>query len=191
MSALIALKGGSSQRGETVPMYECIGSERKSAVQVIALVCMAWLALSAGVLLYLVDRPAGVAWLIPALPALQGMGLFGSVGAWLPSFVHPFGFGLLTAVALPVGAIWRYGACLGWFVVNATFEFGQLPQWAPRLADAIHALFGPSPVGERLAWYFLRGSFGLDDLAAAAGGALCAALLLRLTGAIGDDRHAR
>jgi hypothetical protein len=188
---LIALKAGSSQRGETVAMSERIGAERQSAAPVIALVCMACLALSAGVLLYLGDRPAGVAWLIPALPALQGMGLFGSVGAWLPSFVHPFGFGLLTAVALPAGAIWRYGACLGWFVVNAAFEFGQLPQWAPRLAEAIHEVFGSSPVGQRLAWYFLRGSFGLDDLAAAAAGALCAALSLRLTGAIGDIRHAR
>mgnify|MGYP001048704095 CR=1 FL=1 len=94
----------------------------------VVLVSMAVLALSAGLLLYLGDRPAGSAWLIPALPLLQGMNLFGSAGAWLPSFVHPFAFALLTAAALPDRASWRYGACLGWLVVNAAFELGQLAQ---------------------------------------------------------------
>ncbi len=152
---------------------------------------MALMALSTGLLVYLSDRPAGATWLIPAVPALQSMGLFGSAGAWLPSFVHPFSFGLLTAALLPAHPTWRYGACLGWFTINAAFECGQLPLLAARLADAIRAVFGNSPVGQRLAGYFLRGSFGIDDLAAATGGALCAALLLRLTGAIGKDKHAR
>jgi hypothetical protein len=144
---------------------------------------MALLALSVGLLLYLSDRPAGSAWLIPTLPPLQGLGLFGRAGAWLPSFVHPFGFALLTAVLLPTRASWRYGACVFWFAINAAFELGQLP----RLAEMIHAMFGGTPVGQRLAWYFLHGGFGLDDLAAAAAGALCAALVLRQTGAIGED----
>ena len=39
--------------------------------------------------------------------------------------MHAFGFSLLTALVLPACARWRYGACLGWFVVNAVFEFGQ------------------------------------------------------------------
>jgi hypothetical protein len=170
---------------KSVPLVEQVDTPT------LVLVSMGLLALSAGLLVYLSDRPAGSAWLVPALPALRGMDLFGSAGAWLPSFVHPFGFGLLTAAVLPARATWRYGACLGWFAVNAAFELGQLPQLAPRLADAIHAVLGPSPIGERLAWYFTRGSFGIDDLAAAAAGALCAAVALRLTGAIEKDTHAR
>ena len=157
----------------------------------VVLVSMAVLALSAGLLLYLGDRPAGSAWLIPALPLLQGMNLFGSAGAWLPSFVHPFAFALLTAAALPDRASWRYGACLGWFVVNAAFELGQLAQLATRLAEAIHAVFGSTPVGQRLTGYFTHGSFDIDDLAAAAAGALCAALVLRGAGAIREHMHAR
>jgi hypothetical protein len=119
------------------------------------------------------------------------MNLFGSAGAWLPSFVHPFAFSLLTAAALPDRASWRYGACLGWFLVNAAFEFGQLPQLATRLADVIHAVFGSAAVGQRLTWYFMHGRFDNDDLAAAAVGALCAALVLRLSIALGEHRHAR
>ncbi len=172
-------------------MRRSVSSEVHSGATTVVLVSSALLVLSAGLLLYLGDRPSGVAWLIPAVPALQGIGLFGSAGAWLPSFVHPLGFSLLTAAALPARATWRYGACLGWFVVNAAFELGQLPQLATRLADAIHAVFGSSPVGQRLAEYFLRGSFGIDDLAAAAGGALCAALVLRLSAAMVQDKHAR
>jgi len=155
----------------------------------IVLVSVALLALLAGLLPYLSDRPAESAWLIPALPLLQGMNLFGSVGAWLPSFVHPFAFSLLTAAALPDRANWRYGACLGWFAVNAAFEFGQLPQFATRLADVIHAVFGSAAVGQRLTWYFMHGRFDNADLAAAATGALCAALVLRLTFALGEHSH--
>jgi len=151
---------------------------------------MALLALSTGLLLYLSDRPAGAGWLIPAAPSLRGVVLFGSAGAWLPSFVHPFSFGLVTAAMLPATATWRYGACLGWFAINAAFECGQLPQVAARLAEAVQAVFGSASVSQRLAGYFLQGSFGIDDLAAAAGGSLCAALVLRLTGAIGEDKHA-
>ena len=144
----------------------------------------------AGLLPYLSDRPAESAWLIPALPLLQGTNLFGSAGAWLPSFVHPFAFSLLTAAALPDRPNRRYGACIGWFVVNAVSELGQSPQFAARLADVIHAVFGSAAVGQRLTWCFMHGRFDNDDLAAAAAGALCAAPVLRLTFALGEHSHA-
>jgi len=188
---LTVLNGIAARRGETVWMHRSAAFAIHPVSPTNVLVSMALLALLAGSLLYLSDRPAESAWLIPALPLLQGMNLFGSAGAWLPSFVHPFGFSLLTAAALPDRASWRYGACLGWFVVNAAFEFGQLPQLATRLADVVHAVFGSAPVGQRLTWYFMHGRFGNDDLAAAAVGALCAALVLRLSIALGEHRHAR
>jgi hypothetical protein len=187
---LTLINGSPSRRGETASMRKSTAAAVQPVSPTVVLVSMALLALSAGLLLYTSDRPAGSAWLVPALPLLQGMNLFGRVGSWLPSFVHPFGFGLLTAAALPARASWRYGACLGWFVVNAAFELGQLPPLATRLADAIHAVFGSTRVGQRLAWYFMHGRFGIDDLAAAAAGALCAALVLRLAGATREHRYA-
>jgi hypothetical protein len=186
---LTVLKAGPAQDGQTAPMRKSRAVAVPTASAVMVPVSLALLALSAGVLLYLADRPAGSAWLIPELPLLQGMNLFGSAGAWLPSFLHPFGFGLVMAAALPDRPGWRYGACLGWFVVNAVFELGQLPQLATRLADAIHAVFGSLPFGQRLAGFFLHGSFGIDDLVAAAAGALCAAMVLRVTGAIEESEH--
>lgn len=156
----------------------------------LAVVSMALTALFVGLLLYLIDRPAGSAWLVPAVPLLPAMNSFGSAGLWLPSFVHPFGFSLLTALVLPACARWRYGACLGWFVVNAVFEFGQLPRVAAWLATSTDSVLGHSAFTEPLIRYFMQGSFGIDDLAAAAAGALCAALALRQTGAIGQDTYA-
>jgi len=156
----------------------------------LALVSVAMSALLAGLLLYLTDRPAGSAWLVPTVPRLQATISLGSAGLWLPSFVHSFGFSLLTAVVLPACASWRYGACLGWFVVNAAFELGQLPRVAAWFADSTDQARGHSQLTQALIRYFMQGSFGIDDLAAAAAGALCAALVLRLSGAITRDNHA-
>jgi hypothetical protein len=188
--SLTLLNGRVARRGETASMRKSRAAAVHAVSPSVVLVSLALLALSAGLLLYLSDRPAGSAWLIPALPLLQGMNLYGSAGAWLPSFVHPFGFALLTAAALPDHASWRYGACLGWFLVNAAFELGQLSPLATRLAEAIHAVFGSTSVGQRLAGYFMHGNFGIDDLAAAAAGALCAAVVLRWIGAIAEHPYA-
>ena len=155
-----------------------------------ALVSVALSALLVGLFPYLTDRPAGSAWLIPTIAWLQGMNSFGRAGLWLPSFAHPFAFSLLTAMALPVYAGWRYGACLGWFAVNAVFELGQLPRVAAWLADSTNQARGHSQLTQALIRYFMQGSFGIDDLGAAAAGALCAALVLRLSGAITRDNHA-
>ena len=68
----------------------------------LAVVSLALTALFVGVLLYRIDRPAGSAWLVPAIPRLQATNAFGSAGTWQSSIVHPFGFSLLTAMMLPV-----------------------------------------------------------------------------------------
>jgi hypothetical protein len=148
---------------------------------VAGVVSAALVALLLGALPYLSDRPPGTAWLIPTVASFQGLNLFGPVGAWLPSFAHAFGFALLSAAVLPARALWLYGACVAWFAVNALFELGQMPRVAPWLAEAIGSLLGPSVLAQRLGAYFVGGSFAVDDLVAAAAGACCAALFLRLT----------
>lgn len=147
-------------------------TERASTAVLVALGLMA---LGFGGLVYMTDRDGVHATLIPVIPALAGAQLFGPIGLWLPSLVHPFAFSLFTAAALPVGSAWRYGACATWFALDATFELGQHPAISRGLGAAIENLLGHTGFGRTLADYFVGGAFDRSDLVAAAMGALAAA----------------
>lgn len=129
-------------------------------------------AFTAGVLVYMVDRPPHTAWLLPAawtLPA--GVSLFGVLGGSLPSFAHALAFSVGTAL-LPG---WRRpgAACLLWGGIDAALELGQLPAVARAVAPALPAWFGHWPVLDHLGPSLLQGRFDAWDLAAVAAG--CAA----------------
>jgi hypothetical protein len=158
--------------------------------QAVSLTILGSVALAIGVLVYLADRDPARAMLIPAWPRLTGNALFGAVGHWLPSFVHPFAFSLLTAMALGPAARPRYGICAAWCAVNVAFEFGQLPQVSAWLAAALHASFLPEPTTRPLAAYFLHGTFDPADLAAVLLGSLAAAAVLRLLHGASEPDHA-
>jgi len=121
------------------------------------LVSVACSALATGVIVYVADRASTP----PALIApfvLGGVGpLFGAAGQWLPSFVHPFAFALLTAATRPRDASPACDACLAWWAVNVIFETGQHPQLR-----------------------LLRGTFDVGDILAATLGAIAAAVVIRL-----------
>ena len=155
------------------------------------LVAAGCFAIALGLLVYAADRPAGHALLIPAFPALTGGRLFGTLGQWLPSFVHPFAFSLFTAAALPSRATPRYGACIAWCAVNLAFEVGQHPQISGRLAKVVHDVLGQSPPAGALANYFVRGTFDVGDIAAVILGALAAAAVLRLIQPVPESTHAQ
>jgi len=138
------------------------------------------LALVVGILVYLTDRPGPVAARIPVLGALAGHHLFGDLGQWLPSFVHPFAFSLFTAAVLPRRSAWQYAACLGWGAVNLAFEVGQHPRFSAALAGALQTAFGSSPWVQRVANYFTLGTFDGGDIVAAVLGSLAAAAVLWL-----------
>ena len=150
------------------------------------LIALGGLALAGGVLVYLTDRAASRALWIPGihLPlngslsrSLSGP-LFGPVGQWLPSFVHPFAFSLFTAAALPPGFVSARRACVAWCVVNIVFELGQLRPVGVFLAEAMRGPLGRTPAVTQLANYFLRGTFDPGDIVAAVLGALAAAVVL-------------
>jgi len=124
------------------------------------LVAIGMVAMAVGALVYLSDR------------ASPGSGsVFGVLGRWLPSFVHPLAFSLFTVATLRPRQAPRYGVCFAWFLVNAAFEFGQHPLISGPLTTAL-------PLPRWIAAYFLRGSFDIGDIAAAALGALAAAAVL-------------
>ncbi len=153
------------------------GGNRRLPVEVWS-VALAMAALALGAEVYLADRPAGHAMLVPSAVAFGGLGWFGPLGAWLPSFLHPFAFSLLTAAACPPRAAPAYGACAAWWAVNVAFEILQLPELATSFATAIEQVFGHGALAQALAQYALRGTFDAGDLVAATAGALAAAGVL-------------
>jgi hypothetical protein len=155
---------------------------------------MLWLAgcgaLCLGLLVYLCDRSASRALLIPQLHWLAGHHWFGTVGQCLPSFVHPLAFSLFSASLLAPQPRWWFGACGFWFAVNAAFEVGQHPQLRGPLAAAMQQGFGRGPVAQALQNYFVRGTFDAGDLVAAALGDALAAVVLHRILVTGSEHHA-
>ncbi len=165
----------------------------------LALALVAALALALGTAVYLLDRPAGSAWLLPsawqaghaaaagwagtAAPAdtagLAAAGTwFGAAGLWLPSLVHAFAFSVLTALMLPRRAGPAVAACLGWALVDTLFELGQHPAIAPSLAAGLASTFDGAPLALRVGRYFTQGSFDVADIVAGCCGAALAGLAL-------------
>jgi hypothetical protein len=134
--------------------------------------------LAVGMLVYMADRDPVHAALFPTIAALHGGAVFGVLGAWLPSFVHPFAFSLFTAAALPAHLGWRLAACVSWGAVNVAFEVGQHPHVSASLADWLQSGDAPTWPAQALSNYFLRGTFDVADIGAALLGAAAAAGVL-------------
>ena len=147
-------------------------------------------------LVYLTDRSVSHVQLMPTMPRLAlwaGQPVFGAIGQWLPSFVHPLAFSLLTVAALPAHetpATPRYAVCVAWGAVNVVFELGQHAAVREPLAAALQDVLGRAPPVRWLASYFLRGTFDIGDLVAAVLGALAAAVVLHRLQPQPDRHHA-
>ena len=148
------------------------------------------LTLSTGLLVYLADRVASHAVLIPSIPAFSGCNLFGVLGQWLPSFVHPLAFSLFTAAVLKPSAATCWGACAFWGSVNVAFEVGQHPALSSPWTAALHGGAGDWAVVRSVLNYFLHGTFDPYDICAAALGALAAAVILYFVDHFQGARHA-
>ncbi len=154
-----------------------------------ALGCMA---LALGALVYVTDRPlSGVALSVPGLAALAGRPMFGAVGQWLPSFVHPLAFGLLTAAALPPRSGWRAPACLLWGGVNLAFELGQHARFRGPLSALLQASPLPAWLTRPVGHYLLRGTFDPLDVLAIMAGACAGAAAVGLLDRQEGKHHAR
>ncbi|MFN9745138.1 MAG: hypothetical protein ACK57B_05795 [Betaproteobacteria bacterium] len=153
----------------------------------VLLVAAAVTALTIGLLCYVAWRAPGTAQWLPAaagLGAAAGGGVPGLLRGWLPSFVHPFAFALLTAAAAPSARqrLPIVGPCGGWWLVGIAFEAMQHPVLAAAMADLLSAWTAALPGLGLFARPLLRfataGRFDVGDLAATTVGALAAALLL-------------
>lgn len=151
-----------------------------SGGRTVALFALAALALATGLLVYLGDRLPGRAALIPAVDMLTGGGWFGAIGAWLPSFVHPFAFGLLTAAVLRDRRRFALGACATWGAVNMAFEVAQHARLKQAWVEVLHGPLAQVPGLRAVANYGLRGTFDVGDLLAVVLGTLAAVAVLIL-----------
>jgi len=135
-----------------------------------------------GSLIYLIDRPPcntyfvnfiGIS-LYNSLP-----NIFGSIGNYLPTFVHVFSFILITASFLPSRKRYYLVISLSWFLLDCIFEVGQkfnnfsskiIPDW-----------FVEIPFLENTKNYFQYGTFDYFDLLSIAVGAGFAYFALLMT----------
>ena len=145
----------------------------------VLMLLLAGLALVLGLLVYLADRRASGAMLLPRAAALGTGPLFAAAGAWLPSFIHPFAVSLLSAAALPRRDGPAYGAVVAWWAVDLTFELGQLPQFSTPIAQALQASLGSHEPAQALSRFLLYGRFDPADVMALTAGAMAAAGVLR------------
>ena len=137
-------------------------------------------ALAIGVLVYLADRTGSRAVLVPEVAMLAGHPLFGVIGQWLPSFVHPLAFSLFMAAALKPGVAARVGACAFWSAANVAFEFGQHPALHAFWAGAMQGGGRDGAVTRSVLNYFLLGTFDPFDVLAALLAAPAAVAILHL-----------
>ena len=155
------------------------------------LVLMSCLALGLGLLVYLADRHAADSLLWPRFAARGTGPLFGVIGQWLPSFVHPFAFSLLSAAAMrrPLSsARAAYSICALWWAVNLAFELGQHSRFSAPIAEALQFGLGQNALTMAISRYLLRGRFDWGDVMALSVGALAAAAVLWLLRS-SEDRH--
>lgn len=146
-------------------------------------VLIAAVALSAGALVYLLDRqPEHTYFLFHGLTiAGAPHALFGAAGNHLPAFLHVFAFILLTAAVAGSANACAIRIGAAWFVIASLFEFGQHPAVSPLVAASLPAWFAPVPVLDNTAAYFLGGTFDPLDFLAIAMGTVAAGLIVALT----------
>jgi len=146
----------------------------------LALAVAAGLVLLAGSAVYLLDRPAGSAWLVPpAWQAATDGRWFGAIGPWLPSFAHAFAFSVFTALVLPRRPGRAAAACVGWAAIDTLAEAGQHAAIAPALAAGLTSAFDGAPLAARIGRYFTQGSFDITDVLAGLAGSGVAYAALR------------
>ncbi len=136
-----------------------------------------------GTAVYFLDRPWEQTIFVPGDLSLFPLtpSVFGVIGHSLPTFAHVFAFSLLTMAFVGGAKRAAITVCLGWFLVDATFELGQHPQVASGLSSLIPQWFAHLPVLDRTAGYFVYGTFDPVDLLSVAFGALAAYLVIQQT----------
>ncbi|HSW51602.1 MAG TPA: hypothetical protein VLG93_00095 [Sulfuricaulis sp.] len=109
--------------------------------QSVLYVVLAVVALSVGVLVYLLDRPPEHTYFLShaLTPAHAPHAWFGVAGNYLPAFLHVYAFVLLTAAVAGSSNVRVIRIGVAWFVIASLFELGQHPAVSPLIAASLPA----------------------------------------------------
>ncbi len=137
-----------------------------------------------GALVYLIDRPPEHTYFFNHYRTIETLhktlpAFFGPLGNYLPDFIHPLSFILITAGIISCGKKGYHIICLSWLVVDCLFEFGQ--KYSSFFIKAVPEWFKRIPFLEAVEGYFKKGTFDLYDLAAILAGTITAYFILILT----------
>ena len=127
-------------------------------------------ALFLGSLEYIISRPADSSHIGRIVSEFAGnllfrIDVFGFLGGFLPDFIHPFSFALLTMALFPAGARKVRGIiCLFWLVIDIIFEIGQF--FDQQIAEFMAKLFSHNSAANILANYFTKGTYDHLDILA-------------------------
>lgn len=147
----------------------------------IELLCLATGALGVGVLIYVFDRQSEFVYFLPGWLSLNSItgDLFGSIGNYLPTFLHVYAFILLTVVVFVPSMTNLIPVCLAWFTLDSLFEIAQLNPIAVWIGNHTPTWFSGIPFLENTTNYFLMGTFDVLDLISIAAGTLAAYLTIK------------
>jgi len=140
-------------------------------------------ALCMGVLLYALDRQHDHVYFLsiwtPAnYPAIR---VFGTLGNYLPTFIHVYAFILLNVAVAAPAMNKIIPICLAWFTLDSLFEVAQIATSARWIAQHTPDWFSGIPFLENTANYFLSGTFDVLDLLSIAAGTIAAYITIRIS----------
>ena len=133
-----------------------------------------------GLSIYLIDRPADNIPYLPKLPDLTGTNsrLFGGWGYFVPSFVHPLAFILITTGLADLNRRQGLMVCAAWLLGELLLELAQhssVVSWLLVTPVFLSADDGLLPF---IARGLRRGTFDYWDVGAVCLGSVCAAMII-------------
>jgi hypothetical protein len=140
-------------------------------------------ALCIGVVFYALGRQHSHVYFLPSwIPQSDyQLGIFGSLGDCLPTFIHVYAFILLTAIIAAPSIDKIIPICVAWFTLDSMLEIAQIDMIAKWISIHIPGWFTGIPFLENTENYFLLGTFDIHDLLSIAAGSVAAYLTVHIT----------
>lgn len=137
-----------------------------------------------GALVYLIDRPPENTYFFNHFNFIETLhnslpAFFGPLANYLPDFIHPFSFSLITSGIISCSKRGYRVICLSWLVIDCIFEFGQ--KYTAQFMKVVPDWFSGIPFLEAFEIYFKKGTFDPYDLAAIFAGTIVAYFVLIFT----------
>jgi hypothetical protein len=148
-------------------------------------------ALIFGLSVYVFDRQPESVYFISNWFSFDGgiKPFFGTMGNFLPAFLHVYAFILLTVVVYARSHRQIIVICVSWLTVESLFEIGQIDLIAEAISVHIPGWFSGIPFLENAPNYFLLGTFDAFDLLSISAGTLAAYLTVILSKGVPEKNH--